>query len=73
MLNTADVEQLLRDVLADLIAMGRTTRLDDYQDEILSTIAAQATHRQHQGVAIGEKYPARFNPSFATGWALAGP
>ena len=54
LLKNADGEQLLRDVLADLIEHGQTRRVEDYQDEMLSTMACHGSVRANRLLSIEE-------------------
>lgn len=54
LLKNADCEQLLRDVLADLIEHGRSQRIEQYQNEILGTMACHASVRANRLLSIDE-------------------
>jgi DNA mismatch repair protein MutL len=54
LLKNADSEQLLRDVLADLVEHGRSERIQDYQNEMLSTMACHASVRANRLLSIDE-------------------
>ena len=54
LLKNADSEQLLRDVLADLAEHGRSERIQDYQNEMLSTMACHASVRANRLLSIDE-------------------
>ncbi|MFT5740827.1 MAG: DNA mismatch repair protein MutL, partial [Gammaproteobacteria bacterium] len=54
LLKNADGEQLLRDVLADLVEHGQTHRIEDYQNEMLSTMACHASVRANRLLSIEE-------------------
>ncbi len=53
-LRDSDVEQLLRDVLADLIEYGTSERIADHVDEILSTMACHGAVRANRRLTIPE-------------------
>jgi DNA mismatch repair protein MutL len=53
-LRDSDVEQLLRDVLADLIEYGSSDRIDAHLDEILSTMACHGSVRANRRLTIPE-------------------
>ena len=53
-LRDSDVEQLLRDVLADLIEFGSSERIEAHQDEILSTMACHGSVRANRRRTIPE-------------------
>ncbi len=50
----ADVEQLVRDVLADVLEHGRSRRLSDYRDELLSTMACHGSVRANRQLTVPE-------------------
>ena len=54
LLKNADSEQLLRDVLADLVEHGRSQRIQQYQNELLSTMACHASVRANRLLSIDE-------------------
>jgi DNA mismatch repair protein MutL len=54
LLKHADSEQLLRDVLADLTEHGRSQRVQDFQNEMLSTMACHAAVRANRQLSIAE-------------------
>ena len=54
LLKNADSEQLLRDVLADLAEHGRSERIQDYQNEMLSTMACHASVRANRLLSVDE-------------------
>ena len=54
LLRNADSEQLLRDVLADLVEHGSSRRVEDYQNEMLSTMACHASVRANRQLSLGE-------------------
>jgi DNA mismatch repair protein MutL len=53
-LRDSDVEQLLRDVLADLIEFGNSDRIESHLDEILSTMACHGSVRANRRLTIPE-------------------
>jgi DNA mismatch repair protein MutL len=53
-LRDSDVEQLLRDVLADLIEFGDSDRIESHLDEILSTMACHGSVRANRRLTIPE-------------------
>ena len=53
-LRDSDVEQLLRDVLADLIEYGTSERIEAHMDEILSTMACHGSVRANRRLTIPE-------------------
>lgn len=54
MLQTADVEKLLRDVLADLIQHGSSDRVEAHINEILATMACHGSVRANRKLSIEE-------------------
>jgi DNA mismatch repair protein MutL len=54
LLKNADSEQLLRDVLADLVEHGRSQRVQDLHNEMLSTMACHASVRANRQLSITE-------------------
>ena len=54
LLKSADSEQLLRDVLADLATHGNSARIEQYQNELLSTMACHASVRANRQLSIAE-------------------
>lgn len=50
----ADVEQLVRDVLADVREHGRSERISAYRDELLSTMACHGSVRANRQLSIAE-------------------
>ncbi|MDH3386351.1 MAG: DNA mismatch repair endonuclease MutL [Gammaproteobacteria bacterium] len=54
LLKNADSEQLLRDVLADLVEHGRSQRVQDYQNEMLATMACHASVRANRLLSLDE-------------------
>ena len=53
-LRDSNVEQLLRDVLADLIEFGSSDRIEAHLDEILSTMACHGSVRANRRLTIPE-------------------
>ena len=53
-LRDSNVEQLLRDVLADLAEYGSSDRIDAHMDEILSTMACHGSVRANRRLTIPE-------------------
>ena len=54
MLKDADIEQLVRDVLADLLEFGASDRLQSRQNELLSTMACHGSVRANRRLGIDE-------------------
>jgi len=54
MLQGSDVEQLIRDVLADLLEYGSSDRIQAHIDEILSTMACHGSVRANRKLGIAE-------------------
>ena len=54
LLEGADVERLVRDVLSDLVAHGNTRRLEEMQNEVLSTMACHGSVRAHRRLTLPE-------------------
>ena len=54
LLKNADSEQLLRDVLADLIEHGNSQRIEQFQNEMLSTMACHASVRANRLLSLNE-------------------
>ncbi len=54
LLKQADSEQLVRDVLADLSEHGKSARIQDYQDEMLATMACHASVRANRALTLAE-------------------
>jgi DNA mismatch repair protein MutL len=50
----ANVEQLLRDVLSDLLEYGRSDRITAHADELLSTMACHGSVRANRRLTIPE-------------------
>jgi len=53
-LRDADVEQLVRDVLADLLEHGSSDRIEAHSNEILATMACHGSVRANRKLAIPE-------------------
>jgi DNA mismatch repair protein MutL len=53
-LRDSNVEQLLRDVLADLIEFGSSDRIEAHQDELLSTMACHGSVRANRRLSVPE-------------------
>lgn len=53
-LQGADVEQLLRDVLADLLEYGSSERIARHEDELLSTMACHGSVRANRRLTVPE-------------------
>lgn len=54
LLKNADSEQLLRDVLADLVEHGSSQRIQEFQNEMLSTMACHASVRANRLLSLDE-------------------
>ena len=53
-LASADIEQLVRDVLADVREHGSSERISNYQDELMSTMACHGSVRANRQLTIPE-------------------
>jgi DNA mismatch repair protein MutL len=53
-LEGADIAQLVHDVLADLVEHGSDARLQEYENELLSTMACHASIRAHRRLNVAE-------------------
>ena len=53
-LRNADVEQLVRDVLSDVLEYGGSERLQAHQDELLSTMACHGSVRANRHLTLPE-------------------
>ena len=53
-LRSADMEQLVRDLLSDIREHGRSDRLEAYRDEILSTMACHGSVRANRQLSVPE-------------------
>ena len=54
LLKDADSEQLLRDVLADLVEHGSSQRIEEFRNDMLSTMACHASVRANRLLSISE-------------------
>ena len=54
LLKHADSEQLLRDVLSDLVEHGSSQRIQEFQNEMLSTMACHASVRANRQLSLAE-------------------
>jgi DNA mismatch repair protein MutL len=54
LLRHTDIEQLLRDVLADLVEFGSTDRILAHEDDILSTMACHGSVRANRRLTLPE-------------------
>ncbi len=54
LLKDGDVEQLIRDVIADLITHERSTRVQEYINEILTTMACHGSVRANRKLVLPE-------------------
>lgn len=54
MLRDADVDQLVRDVLSDVLEQGSSERIQAYMDEILSTMACHGSVRANRRLTVPE-------------------
>ena len=54
LLRNADTEQLIRDVIADFVEYGRSDRIQQYENELLSTMACHASVRANRLLSIDE-------------------
>ncbi|MCP4431464.1 MAG: DNA mismatch repair endonuclease MutL [Gammaproteobacteria bacterium] len=54
LLKNADCEQLVRDVLADLLEFGQSRRIEEYENELLGTMACHASVRANRLLSIDE-------------------
>ena len=54
LLRNANVEQLVRDVLADLITLGSSDRIDNVLNELLATMACHGSVRANRKLTIPE-------------------
>lgn len=50
----ADIEQLVRDVLADVLEHGRSERISAYRDDLLSTMACHGSVRANRHLSVTE-------------------
>ncbi|WP_210397566.1 DNA mismatch repair endonuclease MutL [Motiliproteus sediminis] len=54
LLKSGDVEQLVRDVIADLRALGSSDRIEAQQNEILATMACHGSVRANRQLTVAE-------------------
>jgi len=54
LLEGADVGRLMRDVLGDLVTHGSSSRLEEMQNEVLSTMACHGSVRAHRRLSLPE-------------------
>lgn len=54
LLAKANIEQLVRDVLADIQEFGRSDRITAYRDELLSTMACHGSVRANRQLTVAE-------------------
>ncbi len=54
LLKNADVESMLRDILADFSEMGQSSRIDDVSDDYLATMACHHSIRANRRLTIDE-------------------
>lgn len=54
LLKQADCEQLVRDVLADLLEFGQSQRIQEYENQLLGTMACHASVRANRLLSIDE-------------------
>jgi len=53
-LRDADIEQLVRDVLSDILEYGSSERIQAHQDELLSTMACHGSVRANRQLTLPE-------------------
>ncbi len=53
-LASANIEQLVRDVLSDVLEHGRSERVQSHQDQLLSTMACHGSVRANRQLSIAE-------------------
>ncbi len=54
LLQEADVETLVRDMLSDLLAHGRTERVEEHLHTLLGNMACRASVRAHRRLTVAE-------------------
>jgi len=54
LLNRANIEQLVRDVLSDLVEYGSSKRIDNHINELLGTMACHGSIRANRRLSIAE-------------------
>jgi DNA mismatch repair protein MutL len=54
LLKNANTDQLIRDVLSDLLEYGRSDRIQEYENQMLSTMACHASVRANRSLSISE-------------------
>ena len=54
LLSSGNIEALARDVLADCMALGRSARLQERQDDLLATMACHGAVRAHRSLTLAE-------------------
>ena len=54
LLSSGNIEALTRDVLADCMALGRSARLQERQDDLLATMACHGAVRAHRSLTLAE-------------------
>ena len=54
LLKNADTDQLIRDVLSDLLEYGQSDRIQEYENEMLSTMACHASVRANRTLSVSE-------------------
>lgn len=54
LLNRANIEQLVRDVLSDLVEYGSSKRIDNHINELLGTMACHGSVRANRRLSIAE-------------------
>jgi len=53
-LRGADIEQLVRDVISDVMQYGSSDRIQSHQDELLSTMACHGSVRANRQLTLPE-------------------
>ena len=54
LLQRADIEKLVRDVISDLMEFGRSERVEQWANEILATMACHGSVRAHRQLSLEE-------------------